>query len=61
MNSKDTTDNYPFILTAKDISEILKISKPTAYVIMNQPDFPIIKIGRFKRVLRDEFSQWLKR
>ncbi|MCM3160809.1 helix-turn-helix domain-containing protein [Metabacillus litoralis] len=61
MNKKDTKDNYPFILTAKDISEILKISKPTAYEIMSQPDFPIIKIGRCKRVLRDEFIQWLKR
>ena len=52
-------DNYPIILTASDISEILKVSKPTAYKLMDKDDFPLIKIGRCKRVLRDEFFLWL--
>ena len=42
-------DLYPIILTAIEISEILKISKPTAYELMNRHDFPLIKIGRCKR------------
>jgi len=50
---------YPVILTAKDISEILKVSKPTAYSLMNQVDFPLLRIGRCKRVLRDNFFEWL--
>jgi len=52
-------DIYPIILTASDISEILKVSKPTAYELMDKDDFPLIKIGRCKRVLRDEFFLWL--
>ena len=48
-------ETYPIILTAGDISEILKVSKPTAYELMDKHDFPLIKIGRCKRVLRDEF------
>ncbi|MGM0836745.1 MAG: helix-turn-helix domain-containing protein [Bacillota bacterium] len=52
-------DDYPIVLSAKDISEILQISKPTAYELMNHSDFPVIKIGRCKRVLRDEFFKWI--
>jgi excisionase family DNA binding protein len=52
-------EEYPMILTATDISEILRVSKPTAYELMEQKLFPLIRIGRSKRVLRDEFFQWL--
>jgi len=51
-------DSYPIILTAIEISEILKVSKPTAYELMDKHGFPLIKIGRCKRVLRDEFFLW---
>lgn len=57
---KEQEENYPLVLTAKDISQILKISKPTAYEVMNQTDFPLLKIGRCKRVLRIEFFNWLR-
>ncbi|MGA3674373.1 helix-turn-helix domain-containing protein [Lysinibacillus agricola] len=53
-------DSYPIVLTAIDISGILKISKPTAYELMDRYDFPLIRIGRCKRVLRDEFFLWLR-
>ena len=53
-------DSYPIVLTAIEICKILKISKPTAYELMDRNDFPLIRIGRCKRVLRDEFFLWLK-
>ena len=56
---KNDIDSYPIILTAVDISEILQISKPSAYELMKRADFPLIKIGRCKRVLRDHFILWL--
>ena len=56
---KDEIVSYPIVITAKEISLILKISKPSAYEVMNRNDFPLIKIGRCKRVLRDEFFLWL--
>jgi excisionase family DNA binding protein len=52
---------YPLILTATDISNLLRVSKPTAYEIMSQSSFPLLRIGRCKRVLRDDFFEWLKR
>jgi predicted DNA-binding transcriptional regulator AlpA len=51
---------YPVILTAVEVAEILKVSKPTAYQVMDQPGFPLIKLNnRCKRVLRDSFFSWL--
>ncbi|MEK4535948.1 helix-turn-helix domain-containing protein [Peribacillus sp. FSL K6-1552] len=52
-------EDYPMILTAVHLSEILMVSKPTAYELMEQKSFPLIKLGRSKRVLRDEFFDWL--
>ncbi|MBR8644210.1 helix-turn-helix domain-containing protein [[Brevibacterium] frigoritolerans] len=52
-------EDYPMILTAVHLSEILCVSKPTAYELMEQKSFPLIKIGRSKRVLKNEFFQWL--
>ena len=57
--SKTELNSYPIILTAVDISEILRISKPSAYALMDRTDFPLIKIGRSKRVRRDHFILWL--
>jgi excisionase family DNA binding protein len=52
-------EDYPIVLTANDICKILKISKPTAYELMERTDFPLIRIGRCKRVIRDQFFDWL--
>ena len=58
MNRTDWV-SFPMVLTAADISEILKISKPSAYELMKRDDFPLIKIGRCKRVLKEQFFVWL--
>jgi excisionase family DNA binding protein len=52
-------EDLPIFLTAGDIAELLKISKPTAYELMKQDGFPLIQFGRSMRVNRDEFFQWL--
>ncbi|MDN4607961.1 helix-turn-helix domain-containing protein [Sporosarcina highlanderae] len=52
-------ESYPIMLTANEISEILRVSKPTAYSLMDLQGFPLIRIGRTKRVLRDHFIEWI--
>lgn len=56
MEKKD----YPIMLTAVEISEILGVSKRVAYEIMDTPSFPLIRIRRSKRVNRDEFFDWIE-
>lgn len=52
-------EDYPMILNAEHIAGILMISKPTAYELMEQTSFPLIRIGRSKRVLKDKYFNWL--
>lgn len=47
------------ILTAQEVAKILKVSRATAYEIMDREDFPTIRIGRSKRVMVHEFKTWL--
>lgn len=49
------------VLTAEDISQILQVSKPKAYEIMRDETFPLIELGRCKRVLKDDFFNWLSK
>lgn len=55
-------EDYPMILTARDIADILEISRSSAYDFMNAPDFPLIKIPsspRIKRVQKKRFFEYL--
>ena len=57
MNKED----FPITMTAKDVSAVLGISLRVAYEEMNKPDFPVVRIGRHKKVHRDKFFEWLDR
>lgn len=55
-----TKESYPLILTADHISEIMGVSKRIAYEFMEYKGFPLIRVGRLKRVNRDAFFNWLE-
>ncbi|CAH0187462.1 MULTISPECIES: helix-turn-helix domain-containing protein [Peribacillus] len=50
----------PQVLTAKDIQSFLCVSKGKAYEIFKQKDFPTLVIGGTKRVLKDDFLNWIE-
>jgi hypothetical protein len=54
-------EDYPYILIAKHIAEIMSWSKRRAYEVMEFKDFPLIRIGSSKRVRKDLFLEWLDR
>ena len=51
--------NYPDVLTAKQLEEILHISRAGAYNLMNRPDFPTLHVGRRKLVAKDKLLDWM--
>jgi excisionase family DNA binding protein len=55
-----TVQDYPIILKADEVAEILGVTKRHAYEIMEQKGFPLIRLGRLKRVNRDAFFKWLE-
>ncbi len=58
---KTSTNEYPLILTVDHISEIMGVSKRIAYELMEQKGFPLIRVGRLKRVNREAFFGWLEK
>ncbi|WP_338782447.1 helix-turn-helix domain-containing protein [Metabacillus sp. FJAT-52054] len=50
----------PYLLSAKHISEIIGIGLKYAYELMDEKDFPLIPLGRYKKVQREDFFTWLK-
>lgn len=60
MSNKATNiEAYPLVLTAAHVAEIIGISKRVCYEIMDKPGFPLIRIGRCKRVTREALFKWL--
>ena len=55
-----TINDLPIILEAEHIAQVLGISKHSAYELMKRKGFPVLKIGRLKRVNRDAFFRWME-
>lgn len=54
-------EDYPLVMTATHIQEILGVGKRKSYEIMGEKGFPLVKLGSLKRVNRDDFFDWLDR
>lgn len=54
-------DELPISLNAKDLENILAISRGLVYELFKRPDFPAMEIGGRKLVLKDKFTQWLNK
>ncbi|MRX56739.1 helix-turn-helix domain-containing protein [Bacillus idriensis] len=61
-NPQENTERlkYPMVMSAKDVAEILGVNVKFAYEIMDREDFPLIRLGRIKKVNRDMFFTWLE-
>lgn len=54
-------DELPIILGVDDVQKILRISRATAYRLMNRPGFPARRVGDRRIVIpRDAFRKWLE-
>ncbi|MET3291827.1 UNVERIFIED_CONTAM: putative DNA-binding transcriptional regulator AlpA [Brevibacillus sp. OAP136] len=59
INTATKIEQYPLVLNANHLAEIIGVSKRVAYEIMDKTGFPLIRIGRCKRVSREAFFKWL--
>ena len=58
--SRDPFETMPDVMDAKQLSKALQISKAGAYNLLNDPDFPTLRIGGRKLVMKNELVEWLK-
>lgn len=48
------------LLTVKDVQSLLKVSRQTAYELVNRKDFPKIRLGRAIRVPKAQLEKWIE-
>ena len=53
-------NDLPDILDASQIASALRISRAGAYNLLSSEDFPTLRIGRRKLVMKNDLIQWLK-
>ena len=54
--SKEPFEAMPDVMDAKQLAEALQI----AYNLLSSPDFPTLRIGGRKLVMKNELVEWLK-
>ena len=52
-------DQLPFMLNAKDLVRILRLSRSEAYAYMHSKGFPTTTLGSRMLVRKDKFIEWL--
>ena len=57
--SKEPFEAMPDVMDAKQLAEALQISKAGAY-LLSSLDFPTLRIGGRKLVMKNELVEWLK-
>ena len=57
---RELFENMPDVMDAKQIAEALHLSKAGAYNLLNNPNFPTLRIGGRKLVLKQDLIAWLK-
>ena len=58
--SREPFETMPDVMDAKQLTKALQISKAGAYNLLNDPDFPTLRIGGRKLLMKNELVEWLK-
>lgn len=53
-------DQLPLILSAKDVADVLRISRSGAYALLKRRDFPSFSLGSRLIVPKSAFIEWLE-
>lgn len=54
-------DELPLFLNAKILAEVLGIALSSAYELMKEKDFPVLKVGNRLLVEKSRFKEWMER
>lgn len=51
-------DDLPLFLNANLLSQVLGVSISTAYEVMHEPGFPMLRVGSRMVVPKEKFIRW---
>lgn len=52
-------DELPLFLNSETVAKTLGVSPSSAYELMHEPDFPMLRIGNRMVVPKEQFIQWV--
>lgn len=58
--SREPFETMPDVMDAKQLAQALQISKAGSYNLLNSPDFPTLRIGGRKLVMKQDLLEWLR-
>lgn len=53
-------DDLPLFLNSELVAKVLGVSPSSAYELMHEPDFPVLRVGSRMVVPKDKFMQWVE-
>lgn len=53
-------DELPLFLNSELVAKVLGVSPSSAYELMHQPDFPVLRVGSRMVVPKEKFIQWVE-
>ena len=53
-----TYDDLPLFLNVNLVAQVLGVSTSTAYEVMHEPGFPVLRVGNRMVVPKEKFIQW---
>ena len=57
--SYEMFSSLPDVMTAEQLASALQISKSGAYALLNHSDFPTLRVGGRKMVMKKDLLEWL--
>jgi len=52
-------DDLPLFLNSETVAKVLGIAPSSAYELMHEPGFPVLKIGSHMVIPKEQFIQWV--
>ena len=52
-------DDLPLFLNVNLVAQVLGVSISTAYEVMHEPGFPVLRVGSRIVVPKEQFIQWV--
>ena len=59
-SSYKTYEELPLFLNAKTVAEVLGIAPSSAYELMHEKDFPVLRVGNRMVVPKEQFIKWVE-
>lgn len=54
-------EELPLFLNAKQVAQVLGVSPSSAYELMHESNFPVLKVASRMVVPKEKFIQWVER